>query len=76
MSSSTGSLKPLLLVRPAWFNIIKNRQSKLPTNLTDGATVDSKSKILNPSPSKPISSKRKEIKRDTNQTQLNIMEDE
>jgi len=76
MSSSTGSLKPQLLVRPSWFNIIKNRQSKLPTNLTDGATVDSKSKILNPSPLTPTTSKRKEIKRDTNQTQLDITEEE
>ena len=59
-----------------WFDILK-RQFKLPTNLTDGATVDSKSKILNPPPLKPKPVPTKNPKeRAKGQTTLNLEEEE
>lgn len=71
VTNGTGG-NSFTLVSNTWFDIIKTKQTKLPESLTEGATIDSKGKLLNPPPLDTTKPKRKKIKLDENQTQLDL----
>lgn len=71
VTNGTGG-NSFTLVSNTWFDIIKTKQTKLPESLTEGATIDSKGELLNPPPLDTTKPKRKKIKLDENQTQLDL----
>jgi len=74
VTNGTGG-NSFTLVSNTWFDIIKTKQTKLPESITDGATIDSKSKVLNPQSLDTTKPKRKKIKLEENQTRLDLTEE-